>query len=127
MCIYQWQGPRYTYPGLSLLTGKIDKPFTCAGSGACTSLRSESIDYVGCCYRAGYCDIYTACYDGGTTVGTKTNNPRILSWYYSTVALILGIDTLTLLLVLGPDPSALLCYGHMSPRLHICVLISPVP
>ncbi|RBR12018.1 uncharacterized protein FIESC28_08788 [Fusarium coffeatum] len=55
------------------------KPFTCAGSGLCTSLRRESIDYIGCCYGEGDCDIYTGCYDGEATMGTRTTGPHILS------------------------------------------------
>jgi hypothetical protein len=64
---------------LHLLTGKIDTPFTCPNFGTCTSLRRESIGYVGCCYAEGDCDIYTGCYDGEAPVGARTTNPRILS------------------------------------------------
>jgi len=63
-----------------LLTREIAEPFTCAGSGTCTSLRGGSVDYVGCCYGEGDCDIYTGCHDGDAAAGTRMSDPRILSW-----------------------------------------------
>ncbi|KAH7231080.1 hypothetical protein BKA59DRAFT_488794 [Fusarium tricinctum] len=56
-----------------------DEPLTCAEFGTCTSLSRQSIEYVGCCYGEGDCDIYTDCYDENTPLGTRMTDPRILS------------------------------------------------
>jgi hypothetical protein len=67
-------------PCFRLLKRKTDKDLVCVNSGICTSLRRQSTEYVGCCYGEGDCDIHTGCYDEGATMGTRTTNPRILSW-----------------------------------------------